>query len=251
LRRNPFGLLRRTIRKKSPFAFGWEAAFVALICALPLVANAAEDWQGALAAMPLRTGITELNRANCVEVMLQAFQSNEVVKALIFMPGATDEFYMFHRAKAQLANTNPSLFDAVAALTNQTLIRATFHAPLLLLHTDEDPLEPLMRVVDQSTAEKLPRRNFPAHVLYNDRDWDVLQPVLKKALKMDIRPWRYSYDTYHFYRHSLAGWGLNGWEALEAIALAGKTTARVESRRIIFDGDERVRATPKLDSFPK
>ena len=220
-------------------------------CFVPLVACAAEDWPSALAAMPLRARITELNRTNCVEVMLQAFQSNEVVKALIFMPGATDEFYMFHRAKAQLTNTNPSLFDAVAALTNQTLIRASFRAPLLLLHTDEDPLEPLIHIVHQPTAEKLRRRNFPAHVLYNDRDWDVLQPVLKKALKMDIRPWRYSYDTYHFYRHSLAGWGLNGWEALEAIALAGKTTARVESRRIIFEGDERVRATPKLDSFPK
>ena len=122
---------------------------------------------------------------------------------------------------------------------------------MLLLHTDEDPLEPLIRIVHQSTAEKVRRRNFPSHVFYNDRDWDVLQPILKKTLKVDIRPWRYSYDTYHFYRHSLAGWGLSSWEALEAIALAGKTTARVESGRIIFEGDDRVRATPKLDSFPK
>ncbi len=220
-------------------------------CFVPLVACAAEDWPSALAAMPLRTRITELNRTNCVEVMLQAFQSNQIVKALIFMPGATDEFYMFHRANAQLRNPNPSLLDAVAALTNQTLICATFHAPLLLLHTDEDPLEPLIRVVHQPTAEKVRRRNFLSHVLYNDRDWDVLQPVLKKTLKVDIRPWRYSYDTYHFYRHSLAGSGLNGWEALEAIALAGKTTVTVESRRVVFEGDERVRATPKLDFFPR
>ena len=42
---------------------------------------------------------------------------------------------------------------------------------------------------------------------------------------------------------------LNGWEALEAIALAGKTTVSVESRRVVFEGDERVRATPKLDAF--
>ena len=225
-----------------------------MLCAFcfgPLVVGAAEDWQSALAAMPLRTRITELNRTNCVEVMLQAFQSNQIVKALVFMPGATDEFYMFHRAKARLLNPNSSLLDAVAALTNQTLIRATFHPPLLLLHTEEDPLEPLIRIADQPTAEKLRRRNFPAHVLYNDRDWDALQPLLKKALKVDIRPWRYSYDTYHFYRHSLAGWGLNGWEALEAIALAGKTKVSVESRRVIFEGDERVRATPKLDVFPR
>ncbi len=242
---------RRSGLQCAKVRFGFGAALLAFICALPLVAAAVEDWQGALVGMPLRTQITELNRTNCVEMMLQSFQSNEVVKALIFMPGATDEFYMFHRAKARLMNPNPSLLDAVAALTNQTLIRATFHPPLLLLHTDEDPLEPLIRIVHQPTAEKLRGRNFPPHVLYDDRDWDVLQPVLKKALKMDVRPWRYSYDTYHFYRHSLAGWGLNGWEALEAIALAGKTTVRVENRRLIFEGDERVRATPKLDVFPK
>jgi len=222
-----------------------------VFCFVPLAAEAAEDWQSALAAMPLGTWSTELNRTNCVEVMLQAFQSNQIVKAVIFMPGATDEFYMFHRAKAQLTNPNASLFDAVTALTNQTLIRATFHAPLLLLHTDEDPLEPLIRVVHQPTAEKLQRRSFLPHALYDDRDWDVLQPVLKKTLKVDVRPWRYSYDTYHFYRHSFAGWGLNGWEALEAIALAGKTTVSVESRRVVFEGDERVRATPKLDFFPR
>ncbi len=45
--------------------------------------------------MPLGTNVTELNRTNCVGIMLRAFQSNNVVKALIFMPGATDEFYFF------------------------------------------------------------------------------------------------------------------------------------------------------------
>jgi hypothetical protein len=201
--------------------------------------------------MPLGTQIKELNRTNCVAVMLGAFQSNDTVKALIFMPGATDEFYMFRRARAELTNANPSLLHAVSALTNQTLIRATFYPPLLLLHTDEDPLEPLIHLEYQPAVEKLERRRFVPHVIYNDRDWNFIQPILKKTLKMDIRPWRYSYDTWHFYRHSFAGWGLTGWESLQAVALAGKSSFTVQRRRIVFEGDERVRATPKLDHFPR
>ena len=190
--------------------------------------------------------------------MLRAFQSNQVVKALIFMPGATDEFYMFRRAKAELTNRSPALLDAVSALTNQTLIRATFRPPLLLLHTDEDPLEPLVQVEYQSLVEKLKRRQFIAHGIFNDRDWDVLQPILKRTLKTDIQPWWHSYDSWHFYRHSFAEWGLTGWEALEAVALAGKTGFSLRGNtgftlrrpQVIFQCDTRVRATPKLDQFP-
>ncbi len=73
-----------------------------------------------------------------------------------------------------------------------------------------------------------------------------MQPTLKKALKMDIRPWRSSYDTWHFYRHSFAGWNMTGWEALETVALAGKTTVTVIRNRIVFEGDDRVRAAPRV-----
>src|SRR5258708_15644886 len=91
----------------------------------PLASQAADDWPAVLACMPLAGHVAELNRTNCVEVMLNAFQSNSVVKALIFMPGATDEFYMFRRARAVFTNAHPTLFDATCALTNQTLIRVT------------------------------------------------------------------------------------------------------------------------------
>jgi hypothetical protein len=190
--------------------------------------------------------------------MLRAFQSNSLVKALIFMPGATDEFYMFHRARAELTNESPTLLDAVAALTNQTLIRATFHSPLLLLHSDEDPLEPLSQIEDAGIAAKLKQMSFPSRVFYNDRDWDFLQPVLKKGLHAEVRPWRFSYDSWHFYRHSFAGWNLTDWEALEAVSMAGKTRFTIgrtggfllRRPQIIFEGDTRVRATPKIESVP-
>ena len=60
------------------------------VCLFQLAVGAAETWPAALSAMPLNTNVTQLNRTNCVGILLRAFQSNDVVKALIFMPGATD-----------------------------------------------------------------------------------------------------------------------------------------------------------------
>ena len=200
--------------------------------------------------MPLGTNVAQLNRTNCVKIMLGAFQSNDVVRALIFMPGATDEFYMFRRAKAAITNQSPSLFDAVAALTNQTLIRVTFHPPLLLLHTDEDPLEPLAAIKNAKAAAKLRDKKFVSHAIYNDRDWDFLLPILTESCGVEFQPVLYSEQSFHFYRHSFAAWNLNGWEALEAIALAGKTKFRVERSRVVFEKDTRVRTLPKFDHWP-
>src|ERR1035437_83162 len=149
-----------------------------LVCLVQFALGAAETWQAALSRMPLGTNVTQLNRSNCVGIMLRAFQSNDVVKALVFMPGATDEFYFFRRAKAELTNSPASLLDAVSALTNQTLIRATFRPPLLLLHTDQDLLEPVIKVEHQPTADKLRQARFVRHWVYNVRDWDFIRPAL-------------------------------------------------------------------------
>jgi hypothetical protein len=219
------------------------------ICLAPCVSRAAEPWPDILRQMPLRTNVAQLTQGNCINVMLRAFQSNNTVKALIFMPGATDEFFLFHRARADLTNASPTMLDAVCALTNQTHIRATFLPPLLLLHTDEDPLAPLIDIHDQPTADRLKQAHFVHYVCYNDRDWDYVQPVIRWTLKVSVRPWQYRYDSWHFYRHTFAGWNLTGWEALEAIALAGKTRFAVERKELIFSGDTRVRARPELRGF--
>src|SRR5882724_5095583 len=57
--------------------------------------GADSSWPEALGRMPLQTKVTQLNRTNCADILLNSFQSTSLVKALIFMPGATDEFYMF------------------------------------------------------------------------------------------------------------------------------------------------------------
>src|SRR5450631_2184745 len=114
------GLFQVSFLKSSALHF-----FIFALCLVSFVVRA-ETWQDVLGRMPLGTNVAELNRTNCVKIMLPALQSNDVVKALIFMPGATDEFYFHRRGTASLTNASPTLLDAVSALTNQTLIRATF-----------------------------------------------------------------------------------------------------------------------------
>ncbi len=204
-----------------------------------LAAHAADTWRTALGRMPLGTNVAELNAKNCAPLMMRALQSNDVVKALIFMPGATDELYFYRRARAVLTNDEPSLLDAVNALTNQTRIRATFQPPMLLLHADSDPAEPLAVIKDPATAARIMQRRFVPHAVYDDRDWDYLLPILKKTCGVNFSPKLYSKWSFHFYRHSFAAWNLNAWEALEAVSLAGKTTFTVEKKQVIFKGDER------------
>ena len=92
--------------------------------------------------------------------------------------------------------------------------------------------------------------SFP-RLFFLDQDWDGVQPALKRAVHMDIRPWRGSHASWHFYRHSFCGFGLTPWEALEAAALAGKTKITVRSRQIIFSPDTRPRESPRVDTaFP-
>jgi hypothetical protein len=222
--------------------------FVWLIAA-GATAFADDDWQSALSQMPLGVNATELNRTNCVPLMLGAFQSNGVVKALIFMPGATDEIYFFKRVHAELTNASPSLLDAVTTLTNQTCIQATFQPPFLLLHTTEDSLDGFATIKNESTAAKLRERRVPGLVLLNDNDWDGVQSVLHKKLKIRLSPSRGSSDSWHFYRHSFAACDVTEWEMLETLALAGKTTFTLHWLTADFQPDRREGPVPKPETL--
>ncbi len=201
--------------------------------------RAQDEWRSVLAGMPLRTNVTELNTFNYVNTLLGAFQSNDTVKALVFMPGAVDTFFWQRETAARLTNASPSLLDAVIALTNQTRIRATFRPPWLLLHFDWDPLEPLEQIKDSAAADKIRAKRFPAHAVFNDRDWDYLLPILKKSTGVTVTPKLHSRYSYHFYRSSFAAWNLSSWEALELVSLASKTTFTVEKKKVTFKEDLR------------
>ncbi|HEY3864328.1 MAG TPA: hypothetical protein VGO59_20845 [Verrucomicrobiae bacterium] len=223
--------------------------FLALACGFS-TARAQTSWQQAFAAMPLSENVSELDRHNCVRVMLSSFHGNDTVQALIFMPGATDEFYFFRRARATLTNATPTLLDAVAALTNQTYIRATFSPPFLLLHTAQDPLEPAIVIENERTVERMKGKHFEKHGLFNDMQWDKLGPILGFDFNTHITPRAGSHDSWHFFRGSFAEDGLNGWDALRAVALASKTKFTVKKNWIAFAGDNRVMAKPApVDGF--
>jgi hypothetical protein len=236
--RVPFSVARALVAAFVLSCFGMSSA----------TASAVDD---ALSRMPLSAGVTHLSRTNCVEVMLRAFQSNTTVKALVFMPGATDEFYMFRRAEARLTNASPTLMDAVRALTNQTHIRATFRAPALLLHTSEDPLDPLIEIKHQATAAKLRASPCAPLLAYNDRDWDFLHTAVAKRLESKLKPAMGSMDSWHFYRHSFAGWNLTDWETLECLARAGKSRFTVRQNLVEFECDMRYLGAPKIEAFPR
>jgi hypothetical protein len=222
-----------------------------LLAWLATNALADENWQSALSQMPLGANVTELNRTNCVPLLLNSFQSNSVVKALVFMPGATDELYFFRRAHATLTNSNPSLLDAIVALTNETYIQVDFRPPLLLLHTTEDSLDGFATVKNEKTAAKLRTRFVPERIIFNDADWERLRSVLDKKMSIGLRPDTDAAETWHFYRHSFAACGVTQFEMLETIALAGKTTFTVNWLTAGFQPDARAGITPKLEKFPE
>jgi hypothetical protein len=210
----------------------------------------AEDWSAALARMPLGTNVTWLTRTNCAEVLFQALPVDATVKAIVFLPGATDELYFFHRVNARLTNAAPTLLDAVQALTNQSPLRVVFHAPLLLIHSEEDVLELDVKVEHPATVEKLKASVIAGHQEFLDRDWKVVRDHHLRKMSAKISPLNRFSVTRHFYRHTYAGWNLTAWETLEATALAGKTRFTVRKNHVEFDLDERIGRVPRLESFP-
>jgi hypothetical protein len=209
-----------------------------------------ENWLSALSRMSLGAGPTELNRTNCAQLIIGGFQSNATVKAIIFMPGATDELYFFHRVRAAVTNATPSLGDALVALTNQSHLRVVFRAPFLLIHSDEDVLDLDLKLQHKRTVEKLQTGKPVPHLAVIDRDWTQLLKVMQKRIGPTLLPYEDSPDSWHFYRHTFAGWNLTQWEALEASALAGKTRFTVIRNGVIFELDKRTGTLPKLDHFP-
>lgn len=183
--------------------------------------------------MPLKADII-LNRDNCLPMLLSAFQSNAVVKALVFLPAVSDDFYLINRDQPKLDLKADNLLAAITALTNATAVRATFRAPCLLLHLDRDALEPKLFVHHPGTVERLKKSCHLPHALWVDTHWERLQPTLQEGLKVKILPAGPSSDAWHFARHNLAAWNLPDWELAVALSLSGKTSLSVEANRLVF-----------------
>jgi hypothetical protein len=194
---------------------------------------AGTGWPDALREMQLPPD-TRMNRENAVEVILDAFQSNATVKAIVILPGVADDFYLIHRDAPKLNLRATNLLDAITALTNATEVRATFQEPFLLLHVQRDLLQPACASEDERAARTLKERSHLPRVRWKDAHWETLQPVIQKALGRPVRPVGPSADAWHFNRHNLAAWGLSDWEFLSALSLAGSTKVTVQKRAIVF-----------------
>ena len=193
-----------------------------------------ENWETALSRMPLDTNPAPLNRDNCMPLMLGAFQSNAVIKALIFLPAVADDFYLLNRDQPKLNIRAANLREAVVALTNATAVRASFRFPFLLLHLQRDNLEPIFVIRHAATAIRLKEKCHLPQVLFNDRHWERVQPLLEQGMGVKVLPAAISEDAWHFNRHNLAGSNLTDWEVLSALSLAGKTSFTVGRDRIVF-----------------
>jgi hypothetical protein len=142
------------------------------------------------------------------------------------------------------------MLDAVVALTNQSPLRATFQPPFLLLHSEEDVLELAVTIQHSRTADKLKAGKPIPRVLAMDRDWTQLLNMIRKPIGATLWPYRGTRESWHFYRHTFAGWNLTPWETLEAAALAGKTRITVLRGTVLFEVDPRIGAIPRLEKFP-
>jgi len=200
--------------------------------------------------MPLGANVSILNQTNCAQVLLGAFQSNATAKALIFMPGATDELYFFRRVQVNLTNPVPSVLDAIVALTNQSPLRVTFQPPFVLLYSGEDVLDLDFKVEHAGTEKKLKGGKPLPQLIAIDRDWTQLLRMMKRKIPATLLPYEGTTGSWHFYRHTFAGWNLTPWEVLEISALAGKTKFKVVRSGVVFEVDPRVGELPKLDRFP-
>ena len=225
-------------------------AIFILVAGISARVLADDNWLQAMAQMPLGTSATELNRTNAIPLMLNAFQSNIVVKALIFMPGAADEFVFLRRAHVTLTNANPSLADAIVALTNQTYIRAEFQPPFLLLYTTQDTLGPIATVKSKSTAAKLQARIVPGRMVFCDCNWDLLRPAIARKLSVGMRPFSDSPDSWHIWPANFAAYNLTQWELLEAVARSDKTTFTLHWLTVDFRLDSRMGPVQDLKTFP-
>ncbi len=196
--------------------------------------RAEEAWRSALRQMPLAARSETLARSNCLPVLLGAFQSNRVVKALVVLPGVSNDFYLLNRDRPlNLAADN--LADGLAALAATTEVRVTFREPFLLLHTAKDKLKPATTSFSSALTKSLRGRCSAPQVLLVDRHWDAVQPWLARLVRLEVTPQPASVDAWHFARHNLAAWQLDDWELLCALSLSGGTKFTLGKNRVRFE----------------
>lgn len=203
----------------------WIVGVTLLIGAFPLRAG----WMEELEAMPLAGQASRIDPESAPVLLLESFKctAQSEARALVLLPGATDELYFFKRIDLPLPEPRPSLGGLLQMLTNQTRLSIQWEPPLILVRTPEDVPDLDLILQNEKPREVLQGRRLNEPFLLDDRDFDSLQPWISKQLKASVHPWPGDGRTWHFYRHSLAGNHLSGWEMLQALLWAGQTGVEV------------------------
>jgi hypothetical protein len=70
---------------------------------------------------------------------------------------------------------------------------------------------------------------------FRDSNWDRLQPILRRTVSIKLLPGVDAPDSWHFYRANFAAGNLTGFELLEAVSLATRTSFTVLRGKVVFE----------------
>jgi hypothetical protein len=205
-----------------------------LLLLLCLQLRADEAWVETLKKTPFPTNSIRLQHSEPVDLILKAFRSEGALRGVVLCPSASDDLYFFDWGTLKLDSAQPTLWDALAAITNKTKLQLTFEAPLLLIHAARDKIEDPLSFASKGEEIALLDRKLPGRTYYIDRPWDRIHSFLKKKSKMKVLPKATDPGTWHYYRISMAGDDLSVHDFIKALAYGAKTTVRIEKRIITF-----------------
>jgi hypothetical protein len=210
------------------------AFFIVSVFAPSAFANA-QDWQSAFAKIPIHTTNFPAHLTPPVELILTNFQPTAEIRGIILMPGAADRLYFYDWGEITFP-PNPTLLDAIAALTNKADLRIYVAPPFLLIGMQYDhPDDPLTVAPGTNLPKlKLDERKLQGRTFYLDRPYDRLVPQLQKSTRLRIKPSRSDAASWHFYRLAFIGYDLTAADLLRAIAYGTKTSVRIEGKRATF-----------------
>jgi hypothetical protein len=201
-------------------SIGFLKALAAILFLLTASLPAAEPWQESLAEMPVPARAFRIYKTEPAKVLFDAFRSNAIVKALIFLPAATDQLYFFDRGFVTPPK-KANVLTVLEKISERSPLQFTFRSPFLLIHAPEDVLRQVSRLEISGT--------FAEHFRVIDRDWESLQPLLARTIPGTFNPSPSSPSAWHFYRAYFAGWHLSSVELLQATTLATKTIVTVSA----------------------
>ena len=190
-----------------------------------------EAWTNNLAMMRVAPGA--IGRSNAIPVILQSYRPDAVVGGIVFLPSVCDQFYLIERGKPlEIAGSN--LWEVIAALTNQTSVRATFIEPFLIVHMARDQLTPRIKIAHRPSALQLQQTTRWPDLFLIDQHWERVQPELNRRWQRKVTPAKSSEDAWHFGRNNVVGAYLTDWQVLQALSLTSHTTVTINRKSLGF-----------------